>query len=131
MQEESDRVYKDERFGRYREVLFSYDKDGNYVSEVKFHGESDRIVWQQALDEVETRIEKARQKVLNGEASPILYHMEKMLLNPSDLSIHTGFMLWRVKWHLKPRVFSRLSKKTLNRYSEVFNIPPDQLGKVE
>jgi hypothetical protein len=40
-------------------------------------------------------------------------------------------MLWRVKRHLKPKVFKRLNEKTLKKYAEVFNVPLDQLSNVD
>jgi hypothetical protein len=48
-----------------------------------------------------------------------------------DLSMHAGIMIWRVKRHLKPKVFSRLSGKTLKKYAEAFNITLDQLKNVD
>ncbi len=131
MANEQNPVYKDERYGQYRELLYSYDKDGNFKKDVGFHGEPDRVILQQAWDLFNERAEEARKKVLEGKASPILYYMEKNLLNPMDLSMHAGVSLWRVKFHLKPKSFSRLSEKTLKKYAEAFNITVDQLKKVE
>jgi hypothetical protein len=123
--------YKDERYGQYRELLYSYDKDGNFKKDVGFHGEPDRVILQQAWDLFNDRIEDARRKVMEGKASPIMYYMEKNLLNPLDLSMHSGISLWRVKFHLKPKFFAKLSEKTLKKYAEAFNIPVEQLKKVE
>jgi hypothetical protein len=131
MENEPPKVYKDERYGQYRELLYSYDKDGNFRKDVTFHGEPDRVILQQAWDLFNERIEEARQKVLAGKASPLLYYMEKTLLNPLDLSMHAGISLWRVKFHLKPAWFARLSNKTLGKYAEAFNITVDQLKKVD
>ncbi len=131
MDNESGKVYKDERYGQYRELLYDYDKDGNFQRNVGFHNEQERIILQQAWDLFGERIEEARQKVLAGKASPILYYMEKTMLTPMDLSMHAGVSIWRVKRHLKPRVFSRMSEKTLKKYAEAFNITMEQLKKVE
>ena len=131
MADEQNPVYKDERYGQYRELLYSYDKDGNYKKDVGFHGEPDRVILQQAWDLFNERADEARKKVLEGKASPILYYMEKNLLNPMDLSMHAGVSLWRVKFHLKPKAFARLSEKTLKKYAEAFNISVEQLKKVE
>lgn len=131
MANEQNPVYKDERYGQYRELIYSYDKDGNFKKDVGFHGEPDRVVLQQAWDLFNERIEEARKKVLEGKASPIMFYMEKNLLNPLDLCMHSGISLWRVKFHLKPKFFARLSEKTLNKYAEAFNITIEQLRKVE
>jgi len=131
MEEKSNPVYKDQAFGQYRELLFSYGTDGKFEKKVGYHDEADRVTLQQAWDLFNDRIEAARQKVKAGEASPILYYMEKTLVTPMDLSMHTGIMVWRVKRHLKTKVFKRLSEKTLKKYAEVFNITLDQLNNID
>ena len=131
MEEESNPVYKNQAYGQFRELFYSYGTDGKFEKSVGFHGESDRLPLQQAWDMVDERIEAARQKVKAGEASPILYYMEKLLVTPMDLSMHAGIMVWRVKRHLKPRVFNRLSEKTLKKYAEAFNINLDQLKNID
>jgi hypothetical protein len=131
MEEESNPVYKNQAYGQYRELLYSYGADGKFEKKVGYHGESDRVTLQQAWDLFNDRIEAARRKVISGEASPILYYMEKTLVTPMDLSMHAGIIIWRVKHHLKLKVFNRLSEKTLKKYAEAFNITLDQLKNVD
>jgi hypothetical protein len=131
MEENSNPVYKDQRYGKSRELLYTYDKDGHYHRNVGYHGEPDRVILQQAWDHFSERIEDARLRVIAGKASPIVYYMEKTLADPLNLSMMAGISLWRVKWHLKPGAFKRLSEKTLKKYADAFNISVDQLKKVE
>jgi hypothetical protein len=131
MEEPSSPVYKNKAYGQYRELFYSYGPEGQYEKSVGYHGEADRVTLQQAWDLFNDRIEEARQKVKAGVASPILYYMEKTLVTPMDLSMHAGIMVWRVKRHLKPKVFRRLGEKTLKKYAEAFNITIDQLKNVE
>jgi len=131
MEEESNPVYKNQAYGQFREMLYSYGANGKFEKNVGFHGEADRVTLQQAWDLFNDRIEAARRKVQAGEASPILYYIEKTLVTPMDLSMTTGIMIWRVKRHLKPKVFNRLSEKTLKKYAEAFNITLDQLKIVD
>jgi len=131
MEEEANPIYKNQAYGQYRELFYSYDADGKFEKNVGFHGESDRVTLQQAWDLFSDRIEEARQKVKAGIASPILYYMEKTLVTPLDLSMHAGINVWRVKRHLKPNVFKKLSDKTLDKYAGAFNISVDQLKNIE
>ncbi|MCX6244172.1 MAG: hypothetical protein NTU98_05650 [Bacteroidetes bacterium] len=131
MEENPNPVYKNKEYGQYRELFYSYGPDGQFEKSVGFHGESDRVTLQQAWDLFNDRIEEARQKVIAGKASPILYYMEKTLVTPMDLSMHAGIMVWRVKRHLKPNVFNRLSEKTLKKYAAAFNVTIDQLKNVQ
>jgi hypothetical protein len=131
MEETSNPVYKDQRYGQSKELLYSYDNDGQYRRNVGFHGEDDRIILQQAWDHFSERIEDARQRVIAGKASPIVYYMEKFLADPLNLSMMAGISIWRVKLHFKPAVFKRLNEKTLKKYADAFNISVEQLKKVE
>src|SRR5271157_628089 len=131
MEQESNPVYKNQAYGQFRELFYSFGESGSFEKRVGYHGESDRVTLQQAWDLFNDRIEEARQKVKAGLASPILYYMEKTLVTPMDLSMHAGIMVWRVKRHLKPKVFNRLSEKTLKKYTEAFNITLEQLKNID
>jgi hypothetical protein len=131
MDEISNPVYKDERYGLSRELSYHYREGGNYEKVVGFHPEQDRVILQQAWDLFNERIEEARQKVIRGEVSPVVYYMEKNLLDPMNLSMMSGIAIWRVKRHFKPRVFKKLNEKTLKKYAEAFNVTIEQLHNVK
>lgn len=124
-------VYKDDRYGKSKELSYHYKEGGNFEKIVGFHPDQDRVILQQAWDLFHERIEEARQKVLKGEVSPVVYFMEKTLLDPLNLSMMAGISLWRVKRHFKPRVFKKLNQKTLAKYAEAFNVSVDQLKNVQ
>ena len=69
----------------------------------------------------------ARQKVLAKQASPLLFFMEKGLMDVAIVAGYTGFFGWQVKRHLTPAVFERLADKKLQRYAEVFNVSVEEL----
>lgn len=131
MANENNPVYKDERYGQFREMLYNYDPSGTYEKNVGFHGEPDRVILQQAWDYFNERTEEARQNVLAGKVSPIVYYMEKNLTDPMNLAMMAGIPIWKVKWHFRPGAFKRLSEKTLLKYAEAFNISVEQLKHVE
>ncbi len=105
-----------------REVCYATDKDGKYTTQLS----SGWDVKAQALDlawqDIDQRIATAKQKVLNKEASPLLFFMEYRLMDASILADYTGFWQWQIKRHLKPEVFDGLSDKKLQKYAEAFNI---------
>ena len=131
MEKESNPVYKDDRYGQYRELLYSYGEDRQFEKTVGFHGEPDRVILQQAWDLFNERIEEARQKVLAGKASPVVYYMEKILADPMNLSMMAGIQIWKVKLHFKPWFFKRMGEKNMKKYAEAFNITVEQLRNVE
>jgi hypothetical protein len=131
MEDNQNPVYKNKDYGQYRELIYSSYKEGNFEKSVGFHGEADRVILQQAWDLFKERIEDARQRVLAGKVSPIVYHMEKNLLDTLGLSMMAGISLLRVKWHFRPKAFQRLNEKTLGKYAKAFNISIEELKKVE
>lgn len=131
MDENQNPVYKNKEYGKSRELLYSYNNNGQYEQTVGFHGEPDRVILQQAWDHFNERTDEARQRVRDGKASPIVYYMEKNLLDPMNLGMIAGISLWRVKRHFKPAVFKKLSDETLQKYAKAFDITLEQLRNIE
>ena len=110
-----------------KEVCYATDSDGKYTTELSKGWDVKITALDKAWEDIDVRIENARQKVLNGEASPLLFFMEKGIMDISLLADYTGFWQWQIKRHLKPDVFDNLSDKKLQRYAEVFNVSVDDL----
>ena len=110
-----------------KEVCYATDSDGKYTTELSKGWDVKITALDKAWEDIDVRIENARQKVLKGEASPLLFFMEKGIMDISLLADYTGFWQWQIKRHLKPDVFKNLSDKKLQRYAEVFNVSVDDL----
>ncbi|TSA26814.1 MAG: hypothetical protein D4R67_07110 [Bacteroidetes bacterium] len=130
MEQKFDYKYKDPEHGHYRELFYSYDKDGNYKKQVRFHDDSDKIFIEQFWDVQNNRIQEAKEQVLSGIKSPVYYYMKKNLMDLMTLSSQATISLWRVKRHLKPGIFKRLSEKTLAKYAGAFNITIEELQNI-
>ena len=110
-----------------KEVVYAVDNSGNYTTELSTGWEVKARALDVAWEDIEQRIEHAKQKVLNHEASPILFFMELRLMDIGIVAAYTGFWKWTVKRHLKPAVFKKLPEKKLKKYAEAFNISVDEL----
>jgi hypothetical protein len=110
-----------------KEVCYATDSSGKYVTELSNGWEVKIDALDVAWKDVQERIAIAKQKVLNNEASPLLFFMEYRLMDMSILSDYSGFWKWQIKRHLKPEVFKRLSDKKLQKYAEAFNVKVDEL----
>jgi hypothetical protein len=110
-----------------KEVCYATDSSGKYVTELSNGWEVKIDALDVAWKDVQERIAIAKQKVLNNEASPLLFFMEYRLMDMSILSDYSGFWKWQIKRHLKPEVFKRLSEKKLQKYAEAFNVKVDEL----
>jgi hypothetical protein len=113
-----------------KEVCYATDSSGKYVKALSCGWDIKITALDTAWEDIEGRVEAARQKVLNNEASPLLFFMELGIMDISLLAEYAGFWKWQIKRHLKPEVFKKLSEKKLQRYAEVFNVSVDQLKKL-
>ncbi len=117
--------------GKFQEPVYSLDDDGNYTTVRSVGWDPKNTVMQHAWDEVNERIEGVRQKVLDGELSPLAYYIEKNIMDASLVGKYVGLWGCLVKRHMKPKHFNRLSKQRLEKYAAVFNIGVDELTNAD
>src|SRR5258705_5566793 len=110
-----------------KEVVYAVDSSGNYSTELSTGWDVKTKALDVAWEDIQQRIEDARRKVLNNEASPILYFIELRLMDIGIVAAYTGFWKWTVKRHLKPSYFKKLSEQKLKKYAEAFNISVEEL----
>lgn len=116
--------------GVSKELCYALDEDGNYTTDLSKGWEVKASALDVAWDDIKERVEEAKAKVLSGEVSPILYYMEKNLMDLSILADYTGFWQWQIKRHFKPSRFQKLSKKKLQKYAAAFDISVEELLNV-
>ncbi len=109
-----------------KEVVYAVDSSGNYTTELSTGWEVKTTALDVAWKDIEQRIEQAHQKVINNEASPLLYFIELRLMDIGIVAAYTGFWKWTIKQHLKPAVFKKLSEQKLKKYAEAFNISVEE-----
>ena len=110
-----------------RELYYAVDENGEYTTEKSSGWEPKTVALNNALEEINERIEDAKQRVIAGKTSPVEYYMELHKMDVGILASYVGFWQWKVKRHFKPLVFKNLSEKTLQKYAEVFEISVDEL----
>lgn len=110
-----------------KELSYAIDEKGNYVTSLSTGWEVKATALDVAWNDIEKRIADAKQKVLNKEASPLLYFMEVKLMDLAIVASYTGFWKWQIKRHLKPAIFNKLSEKILNKYATVFEVSVEEL----
>lgn len=110
-----------------KELLYATDENGDYTTTLSTGWEPKTIALSNSIDEINERIAEARQQVLDGEASPIVYFMEINKMDLTILSSYVGFWKWRVKRHFKPSVFAKLNDKILKKYADTFEVSIEEL----
>lgn len=110
-----------------KELLYATDENGNYTTTLSTGWEPKTIALTNSIEEINERIADAKQQVLNGEVSPIVYFMEINKMDLTILASYVGFWKWRVKRHFKPSVFAKLNHKILQKYADTFEISIEEL----
>ncbi|WP_103863436.1 hypothetical protein [Aquimarina sp. I32.4] len=116
--------------GDFKELCYAVNDDGEYTTTNSSGWEPKTIALDNAIQEINERVEIAKNKVINNETSPVEYYMELHKMDISILSSYTSIWKWRIKRHFKPKVFQKLSTRTLQKYADVFEININQLKNI-
>ena len=114
-----------------KELCYVVDENGNYVTELSSGWEVKAKALDATWQDIDQRIENVKQSVLRGEFSPIKYFMELRLMDLEILSSYTGVWKWRIKRHLKPENFKKLSSRLLEKYARAFAVSVDDLKNLK
>ncbi|MEI7597330.1 MAG: hypothetical protein WCK02_16395 [Bacteroidota bacterium] len=115
----------------FKEVCYAVNDEGKYAKVLSTGWEVKTSAMNVAWNDIEKRIEDAKQKIERGEASPILFFMELRIMDIGILAAYTGFWSWQVKRHLKPSVFNKLSSKKLQKYATLFEVSIEELKSMK
>jgi hypothetical protein len=108
-------------------INYAVDEKGNYVQVQSSGWEPENVALKLAWEDVEKRIAHAKEKLQNGEVSPVYYFMEKSLMDLNILAAYVGKWQWQIKRHFNPKIFKNLNQRTKEKYAAAFNISVDQL----
>ena len=110
-----------------KEVCYATDDSGKYGTELSRGWDIKIAALDTAWQDIRDRVAAAAEKVEKGQVSPLLFFMEKGLMDTGIVAAYTGFWKWQIRRHLKPSVFKKLSDKKLQRYAEIFNVSVEDL----
>jgi hypothetical protein len=79
------------------------------------------------FDKRNNLIHTLKEQIKKGEISPVKFFMILEDLTPKELSARTKIPLRKIKRHLLPVHFEKLSEEFQCRYATVFNITVEQL----
>lgn len=114
-----------------KELCYAVNENGEYTTELSTGWNPKTIALNNAIKDIEERVEIAKQRVKDGITSPIEYYMELHKMDIPILASYAGIWQWRVKRHFKPTIFKKLSLKTLQKYASAFDITVEQLKNIE
>lgn len=108
--------------GRFEDVCYAMDENGNYVQVLSSGWEPKNDAMRQAWEEINMVIEEARQEVISGKQSPLYFFMKKNMMDTRLLAEYMEMPKRKVRRHLRPKHFEKLDKDILARYADIFNI---------
>lgn len=105
-----------------RKLLYAVDEQGNYTSVPSNGWEVEELVNGMAVDDLAELADEALARFKAGTASPLEYYMYRCRLDLPQLSQATGFFQWRIRRHMRAKIWPRLNDKILARYSDVLGL---------
>ena len=111
----------------WKEITYAVDDRGRYVLLPSAGWDPANLANIQAWEAIAAAITAARRRVEAGEASPLAFHMACNQMDAGLLAKYAGIARWRVRRHLRPRSYQKLSPALRQRYAEVFRLSVDQL----
>jgi hypothetical protein len=116
--------------GENREICYAVDEEGRYVLASSAGWEPKNMANNQAWDLIRKEVATTLKKIRAGRLSPLAFHMVNNQMNPGLLAKYVGWSRFRVRLHLRPRGFNRLTSRMLQRYADVFEIDAAALKTV-
>jgi hypothetical protein len=113
------------------EICYAVDENGKYSTVLSNGWEVKSSALDVAWKDVEQRVETARRRVMDREASPILFFMELHVMDVPIVAAYTGFWKWQVKRHLRYSVFEKLSDRKLEKYARLFEVSIPELKTMQ
>lgn len=116
--------------GKLAKLYYATDDKGHYAKVNSIGWEPETVAMEQAWEVVHDGVEKARTKVIEGKASPILYYLKKNIMDVPMVASYVGTLGFMVRLHMRPFFFKKLSKKKLEKYAYTFRISVDELTDI-
>lgn len=113
--------------GGQRKRLYARTASGEYAAVLSSGWEAEDVVLEQAIAVYERAAEQAYQRARHGESSPLEYHMYRRRMDLTVLAQSAGLFKWRVRRHLRPAVFQKLSPSVLRRYQAALQLSLEEL----
>ena len=117
--------------GKLAKLYYATDAKGHYTKVNSIGWEPETVAMQQAWDVVHAEVEAARQKVIAGKASPVLYYLKKNIMNVPMVAGYVGTFSVVVRLHMLPYFFKKLTRKTLEKYAYTFRISVEEFLDIE
>lgn len=111
-----------------RKVMYA-PNDGGKFKRYKYASATEEFATLTAVEEYKILQKESLEKIRAGISSPIEFFMYKNRMDLPTLAAISGFWQFRVKRHLRAKIFQKLNDKILMKYADGFNISLKDLKK--
>lgn len=111
-----------------RKAVYAVDDEGEITVVPTAGWEVEEVVTALAVDDFRIQADTALERARRGETSSLEYHMYACRMDLQTLAQSTGYSRWRVRRHLKPKIFARLSPAVLGRYADALGIDVEAMA---
>ncbi len=112
----------DSTYGGHRKLLYAVDNDGHYQSVGSLGWSVEADATRDALGGIARDCRCAWQRAQAGDSAPLEYHMYACRMDLPLLAQAAGISRWRLRRHLRPAVFRRLSERVMLRYANALGM---------
>ena len=102
-------------------VMYAKNEQGEF-ERYNYGSSVEEFATQVAVEEYELLKQECLARNKQGLSSPIEYFMYENRMDFPTLASAVGMFQWRVKRHLKMRIFQKMSDALLLRYADVFSM---------
>ncbi len=114
----------------HKKAIYATSVTGEYAIVASSGWQVEAEVTTQALQELERLAEEAYESVVVGKFAPLYFHMYNQRMDLSTLAQASGIFKWRLKRHLKPSVFAKLSQELIEGYAETLGLSVEELCRL-
>lgn len=113
------------------DICYAVDENGRYTTRQSRGWEVKATALDITWQDIENKVKQTKQRVTNGEISQLQFFIDLRIMDVGMVAAYTGFWKWKVKRHLKPKTFNKLSEKTLRKYAEIFDVSLEVLKSMD
>lgn len=108
-------------------LMYAVDEKGEYTGVPSSGWEVESHATRDALNQINRDRLAAWERAKRGNTSPLEFHMFDRRMDLPLLAQTVGLFQWRVRRHLRPAVFTKLSDSLLERYCDALGLSREHL----
>lgn len=107
-------------------ILFAEKEDASYgaIKSGSYAVENYLEVYYKLKEDLDKEL---REKLKNGNITPIYYYMLMQDMGPGDLAKRVGISQRKLRKHFRPEIFSKLDIAILQKYALIFGVTVEQM----